>query len=142
VQYEVVQLRARCAPPESLAQPGREIYRGFLDHLLISRHADCSIIYRVRNRERAERDFPAYGTHWARKREVADMKLNYTNRRRALQRRRKLMPEPRRISDHDQIDSRDTEVIREVPIGPTRPALSAEVSGIEQSDTETVVASN
>ncbi len=42
------------------------------------------------------------------------MKLNATNRRRALQRRRKLMPEPRRIRATDNV-STETRVVGEVP---------------------------
>jgi hypothetical protein len=69
------------------------------------------------------------------------MKFNHTNRRRALQRRRKLMPEPRRISANEQTTSNDTEVLREVPIGPVRPPMNAGNPDAERSpDAETVVA--
>jgi hypothetical protein len=44
------------------------------------------------------------------------MRLNEENRRRALKRRRKLMPEPRRISTNQTALS-ETPVLREVPAG-------------------------
>jgi hypothetical protein len=42
------------------------------------------------------------------------MRLNETNRRRALKRRRKLMPDPRRISMNPE-KSDEPEVVREMP---------------------------
>jgi hypothetical protein len=59
------------------------------------------------------------------------MKLNETNRRRALQRRRKLMPEPRRVGTHEPT------VLMEVPAEQReqgRPA--ADVTPIEQPPAE------
>jgi hypothetical protein len=68
------------------------------------------------------------------------MKLNQMSRRRALQRRRKLMPEPRRIHEHEGPTMTETEVLREVPVGPVRLSQGNEVSGIGRvdPDSETV----
>jgi hypothetical protein len=59
------------------------------------------------------------------------MKLNETNRRRALQRRRKLMPEPRRVS------TPETEVLMEGPAEQrveARPA--ADITPLDQPPAE------
>jgi hypothetical protein len=68
------------------------------------------------------------------------MRLNETNRRRALERRRKLMPEPRRIS-MNQEPTRETTALREVPAvrDEMRPA-HAPLPRIEQPEQDVVLA--
>jgi hypothetical protein len=66
------------------------------------------------------------------------MRLNETNRRRALKRRRKLMPEPRRLSTNQALPI-DTAVLREVPAGRIRVNADASLKPVEQPATDTHV---
>jgi hypothetical protein len=66
------------------------------------------------------------------------MRLNEENRRRALKRRRKLMPEPRRISANQTAPS-ETSVLREVPAGRKSDRTERDFDRVEQPEADTAV---
>jgi hypothetical protein len=68
------------------------------------------------------------------------MKLMGTNRRRALQRRRKLMPEPRRISPTDS--SQETEVLQETVLTDRQPTAGTTIDPIQQPGEDRVLVQN
>jgi hypothetical protein len=70
------------------------------------------------------------------------MKLMGTNQRRALKRRRKLMPEPRRVSALVDLEQ-ETTVVRETVSTGSRPdSASIEVQHFEQPDEDRVLVQN
>jgi hypothetical protein len=69
------------------------------------------------------------------------VKLTATNRRRALQRRRKLMPEPRRIAP--QTDTfQESELIDESPVLIHPDQRRADIRQIDSAPVDTVIAPN
>lgn len=119
-------------------------YREFLDHTLTSRHEDCSILLRETLGERRA-VLPGIWDVFTSNtiNELAggcSMKLNSTNRRRDLKRRRKLMPEPRRIAATSRA-STDEEVISEAP-SPIHNQHRVDLNHVADSSSEQVIAEN
>lgn len=65
------------------------------------------------------------------------MKLNGSNRRRDLERRRKLMPEPRRVQT-PQDGVQEPEVLQEIPAGIIRNRSRVNVERVEPGTPEPV----
>lgn len=72
-------------------------------------------------------------------REVAQMRLNDTNRRRALQRRRKLMPEPRRVHA-PQERTLEPKILQEAPAGSIRNRAAFPTAPVDQPESEPTIA--